>query len=220
MPTKNRLEAYFLMLALSLLLGGCMAMPVYKQRPVLDPTLTQATLDSGKGIIVGSVLRSEASTSTIYIRDKSGNERKIFIWGDPGVAAYNKLDDFSGGSIFAWSVPPGEYEIYDMELYFNYGTSTKTITPKRKFSIPFHVRASEIVYIGELNVYTLIGKAFFGNSTAVGAVLLQSDKWPRDGLLYASKYPSIDWAKAIFPKLSENTGSEVVFVGRPFSVDR
>lgn len=72
-------------------------------------------------------------------------------------------------------LPPGEYEITSFSSGANYGTSTIWAEAPRKFSIPFTVRAGEVVYLGQY----LVGLNLVNGKLSSSSLMI-SDESQRD----------------------------------------
>jgi hypothetical protein len=67
------------------------------------------------------------------------------------VRAQRSDADYTGhetGKVVARNLPPGRYEIYNFLMSGFNGVSTVNTTSRKKFSIPFEIKAGEATYIG------------------------------------------------------------------------
>jgi hypothetical protein len=82
------------------------------------------------------------------------------------------------GTVEIMKLPPGDYEIYNVEIFENLGMLQTTYSAKNEFSIPFQIKPNETQYLGEFIAVNL-GKKFLDASIG-GAYFILDDKMERD----------------------------------------
>lgn len=93
---------------------------------------------------------------------------------------YSQPADYKAGSeagvVLVQSLPPGDYEIFNFNVFFNDGTVQNNYYSKSDVSIPFTVKTGEVAYLGNYQANRLTGKNFIGMSLPAGAVFVVSDR--------------------------------------------
>lgn len=113
--------------------------------------------------------------------------RCVGFWrGKPSDADY---DGREVGKVIARRLPPGRYEVYN--YYFSgSGPAATSTTSKKKFAIPFEIRAGETTYIGNFaraNTYRTTLMKTLGTSS----FFVISDKSERDVAIARKRNPHL-----------------------------
>lgn len=77
----------------------------------------------------------------------------------------DKPDFFDAGDlavVFAYQLPAGEYELYDVQFFINRGEFSTTYRSTQPFSIPFKVSAGAATYLGEFLARSAMGRNIIG----------------------------------------------------------
>jgi hypothetical protein len=84
------------------------------------------------------------------------------------------------GGVRTYSLQPGEYEIYNVELFSSNGLALERFSLKKPISIPFTIKPGQTVYLGEFRAMPLEGRNFFGLPADAGVKFELSDQSARD----------------------------------------
>ena len=136
-----------LLALLAVLLVGC-ATPY-------DALRNYSGADSGT--IVASVGMTSENTmhfATIEFRRKNATDLGLLEFSPRAASAFGGTSvDFSSpagtATLVRKRLPPGEYEIISFSSGANYGNSMVWFNAPQNFSIPFTVKAGEVVYLGQ-----------------------------------------------------------------------
>ena len=119
---------------------------------------------------------------------RDGSGRNVIFWHDdplsPGPSADFKLPE-GRGIVGSLRLAPGDYEISG----FLVGYSNRDIYPKNPFSIPFHVEAGRVTYLGEYTFATIYGENLFGMSVPAVPMITVADAHARDVPVFVSRNP-------------------------------
>ena len=131
----------------------------------------------------------------LYLRKKDRSAKGEIWWGQENPFDRRKLDiedDKEEGIVDVRRLPPGDYEIFNVQAHINAGTRQIRWESKSDFSIPFEITAGRATYIGEMMVVGLKGdKGFLGLRSPEGAVFVLTDKSTRDIPIAKAKEPRI-----------------------------
>jgi hypothetical protein len=157
-----------------------------------------------------------AQTGTVYngyslfFRKRDGSYSGKVFWGQANMFEDRKLDFEGGGKagiVDVTRIPPGDYELFNFQIFYNAGTAQKWFSSKQDFSIPFKIRQGGGTYIGEFIAVGVKGQNFFGIEIPAGGYFVVSNKAERDIAIAKRKEPALrDVASAV-----ANVGS----VGNP-----
>lgn len=156
--------------------------------------------DAGKMVIgIGAASGTEYYSYSFLFR-KVGVEPK-----DPEKPEVGRLDYFQTnifsrqepdyqeeseeGVVLVCSLTPGDYEIYNFDVFYNGGTYQVNYSSKHPFTIPFSVSTGGVVYLGNYQANS-IGRNLFGMS-AGGAVFVVNSRLERDLKIAQKKDPTI-----------------------------
>lgn len=84
------------------------------------------------------------------------------------------------GVVLIQSLPPGDYEIFNFDIFFNAGTVQTNFSSREPFSIPFTVKAGETTYLGNYQANRISGKNILGLPVASGAVFTVTSRLEDD----------------------------------------
>ena len=157
--------------------------------------LDYSGVDTGYAIIsIGHTKETQYSSYKFLFRtvDKKA-ENMVGYWA-PFFLKKHKGDfenDRSIGTVELLRLPPGEYEIYNFDIFMNLGLIQTNYKAKTDFSIPFIVKPNEATYIGEY-IADNLGHNFIDASIG-GAYFIISDKKARDVEIVNNNNPNIEF---------------------------
>jgi len=133
---------------------------------------------------------------TLFYRrkDRSPEGNGKIWWGQANILEGRQLDFEDGtgtGIVDVRRMPPGDYEIFNFQIFYNAGNVQKFFSSKQEFSIPFSVRPGSTTYIGEYLVAGVFGRNFFGMSLPGGGYFIISNKGDRDMAIAKRKEPAL-----------------------------
>lgn len=161
-------------LVLALVVSGCANV-----RPGVPASLAAAPTANG-GWVFGSIGVKGATAFTtqgfLYRAKGAGDGALVAFKYDsrPAFASplpfaknlfSDKPDFFDAGDlavVFAYQLPAGEYELYDVHFFINGGQLSTRIRSKEPFSIPFKVSAGAATYLGEFLARSATGRNVIG----------------------------------------------------------
>jgi len=148
-----------------------------------------------------------AQTGTVYngyslfFRKRDGSYSGKVFWGQANMFEDRKLDFEGGGKagiVDVTRVPPGDYEIFNFQIFYNAGTAQQWFSSKQDFSIPFKIRRGGGTYVGEFIAVGVKGKNFFGMEIPAGGYFEVSSRAERDIAIAKRKEPALrDVASAV-----------------------
>ncbi len=163
-----------------------------------------SSFPASNGIIVGSFTSNEKVYSRGFYFRKIGTDQREFV-------QYNQIwskNEFNNGLVYAFSLPPGEYEFFDFRLFYSTGYSESSWSAQEEFSIPFTVTTGEVSYLGEIHTIQLVGENLFGIDIPAGGVFAISDQIERDLPKLKTKFPEFDWTMLQNRTLTEGRVAE------------
>jgi hypothetical protein len=138
--------------------------------------------DAGRvAIDIGASANTHYSSYSLNFRkvgDKDAEPNRFVYFQHNEFSAQKKDYDNSeeNGVVQSFRLPPGEYEIFNFDIFLNGGTVQKNFGSRKEFSIPFKVRSNETTYLGNYQANLVMGTNFFGMSMAAGAVFVVADR--------------------------------------------
>jgi hypothetical protein len=177
--------------------------------PILPETLTHADLEHDNGILVGSISRESGDwpyyNYGIFFRRIGGKKRHVIEvigeWAGYWSWRSEFSDDFkaedASGSLFAYILQAGDYEIYQYFLRSHTGPQERVFRARKDFSIKFTIRPGEIGYIGEFLGQAIMAKDIIGIPVAVGGNWRLRNRFTRDIPLLTQKFLDINFIKTI-----------------------
>ena len=148
------------------------------------------TLYDYKGDDAGYLVTSVAAQAgtvydaySFYFRNKDGSVKSRIWWGQQNIFDSRKPDfndTAESGVVDIRKLPPGNYEIYNFDVFYNGGYVQSNFRPEQDFSIPFVIQPAQTTSIGEYRAVGLRGRNIFGLPLRAGAYFLVSDKSQRD----------------------------------------
>lgn len=115
------------------------------------------------------------------------------------------------GVVLVRALPPGEYEIYNFNIYFNTGMVEKNFGARVDVAIPFTVKTGVTTYLGNYQANGQTGKNVFGMPLPAGAVFAVSDRLADDLALAQAK-------AAAPPGAAVNATPDPARLGHPYFV--
>ncbi len=200
------------MLLAALMLSACGSIP--------DVRNEYQGPDAGRiAIGIGAAANTHYSSYSLTFRkvgDK-GSEPKRFAYFQQNEFSAQKRDydnPVENGVVQSFRLPPGDYEIFNFDIFLNGGTVQKNFGSSNEFSIPFKVRPNETTYLGNYQANQIMGKNFFGMPLAAGAVFVVTNREKIDIKLAKKRLPD-----ASFGPISNATPT-VQSIANPFFVDQ
>ena len=143
--------------------------------------------DAGKVVIsIGAASGTSYSSYSLLFRRRetsSVNDTKRtqgqFVFFQKNMFSKQKPDyqaAAESGVVLVQSLPPGSYEIFNFDIFFNAGTVQNNYSSKLPFSIPFIVRPGQTTYLGNYQANKMTGRNLFGIPLPAGAVFVVSNR--------------------------------------------
>lgn len=170
---------------LFMLISGCATRNIDEQ---YRPTST-----NGNGIVIGSITYqgNYAEYQVVYRRRPDGPPAFVHHGESAKLIPYIPKGDFENnepkGSLYAIELPEGDYEIYNWHVF----CGAYRIAPLQEFSLPFHVQAGKVTYVGNTH-FLETSKRFLA---VTGVSVTQSDESARDLAVFMRKYPNFSKAQ-------------------------
>lgn len=192
----TRLKNSVLLFSLGLcavFLFGCASRPKQIEAGEIETSISRP----GYGLLFGSYCRPDPKNrfahETISFRNIDTNAKyRIGIHTLPFVPLkFDYIEPSEAGSLFTFSLPAGEYEIYNFEVVQDTIAGPVTHYPMRKFSVRFSVEAGKACYLGSIQIFRHSGRFKFAVTGGVQFVMRENPE--RDHNLLRSKYPGIEW---------------------------
>jgi len=179
----------FFAVSLALLLGACAS-------PGRIP-LDYRGADAGSVVIsIGQTRKTSYPLYSLVFRkqhrsaDPQQGEEGSFMYAPFGIFEKSEADyqsDQEKGSIFVKSLPPGEYEIYKLDISWTTGMAQGSFSSTKDFSIPFEVKPNATTYLGNYQANRTDGKNLFGMTVPGGAVFVVANRKESDIALVKDK---------------------------------
>lgn len=182
------MKLYYSLVA-TLLLSACGSIP--------DVRNEYQGSDAGRVAIgIGASAKTYYSSYSLIFRkvtEKKGDSNRFIYFQDNIFAAQKRDYDNSkeNGIVQSFRLAPGDYEIFNFDIFLNGGTVQKNFSSKKDFSIPFSVRSNETTYLGNYQANMVTGKNFFGFNILAGAVFVVTDREKADIDLVKKRLPNI-----------------------------
>ncbi|MDD4963083.1 MAG: hypothetical protein PHI11_04085 [Gallionella sp.] len=192
-----------------LLLVGCAVI-----NPVSLPSDLEGKPLDKHGVVFGSIGADSENgffqDQAIYYRKVGSEQRGAFRYLR---TEFSKMpEDFSStnvsGSAFSFNLPPGEYEVFNLRLWKNFGYFDKTTTSKEDFSVKFTVEEGKAIYLGEF-----ISRHFSAQFSGSGYFIVSTNKMERDKSLLSGK-------GVTFPENIENISPLFIDLKHPMLRDK
>ncbi len=187
----RRLRSFALMLPMAAFFG-CATIPT-----------DYAGEDAGKVVIgIGAAKGTGYSHYALLIRDPTKRDAPA---GQKAIASFafyqnnmwygQDLDyknELETGVVLVKSLPPGQYEIYNFDIYLNTGVAESQFSSREDFSVPFTVSPGQTTYLGNFQANGIKGKNMFGMTVPHGgAVFAVSNRAQRELTIARSKDPKV-----------------------------
>ena len=165
--------------AITLCLNGCSTVRTGAVQGADDVPISE------RGFVIGSFGCNDLRFFTNYHIFFRSKDKKV----DGGIhlsadGLLNTELDWSDslwkGIAFRYSLPPGQYEFYNVRFFQNGYPATYTVSSKTDFSVPFELTRGETVYLGEIKCFRLMGQNIFGKAVPSSGYFVFSDKSQRD----------------------------------------
>lgn len=204
------MKLYYSLVA-ALMLSACSSVP--------DIRNEYQGSDAGRVAIgIGASAKTYYSSYSLIFRkvsEKNSNSNRFTYLQDNVFSAQKRDYDNSeeNGIVQSLRLAPGDYEIFNFDIFLNGGTVQKNFSSKSEFSIPFSVRPKETTYLGNYQANMVTGKNFFGFNVLAGAVFVVTDREKADFDLVMKRLPSISLGPVT------NATPKVNAIANPFFVE-
>lgn len=84
------------------------------------------------------------------------------------------------GVVIVSTMPPGKYEVFNFDVFFNGYPVSSNYSSRTAFSNPFTVEPGKTVYLGNYQANALKGENLLGIAVAAGAVFVVEDRLDTD----------------------------------------
>ena len=173
--------------------------------------VTSADLNSTHGILMGTFSRdskqSNYMSQAFYFKnvktDKHYEVKSSVSWG---FLTNEMKDDFntpdSHGDLFTFSLPAGDYVLFNFNLFNSNGYFHQSWGSKKDFAIPFTVEANKVNYLGEIQLMAFLGENLLGIKVPNGGIWVIRDKSERDLALAEKKLTKVplDYVNNVVPQ--------------------
>jgi hypothetical protein len=200
-----------LVLLLAVLLTACGSIP--------DVRNEYQGPDAGRVAIgIGATVPTRYSSYSLVFRkvgEKDAPANRFVYFQDNSFSAQKRDYDNAAenGVVQSFRLPPGDYEIFNFDIFLNQGTVQKNFGSRQAFSIPFTVRPNETTYLGNYQANLITGKNIFGLTLPAGAVFVVSDRAQADVALAQKRLPAVQFGTIT------NATPKPASLGNPFFVD-
>lgn len=163
-----------LMLFAAILLSACGSIPDVRNE-YQEPNAGRVAIG------IGASANTHYSSYALNFRkigDKEAEPNRFVYFQHNEFSAQKKDYDNAdeNGVVQSFRLPPGDYEIFNFDIFMNGGSVQKNFGSRKEFSIPFNVRSNETTYLGNYQANLVMGNNFFGMSIAAGAVFVVTDR--------------------------------------------
>ncbi len=156
-------------------------------------------VDAGYAIVsIGHTKKTKYCSYKLLIRTKDKTAQNAVHYMPRNYTMDNGVNFENNkiiGSVELLKLPPGDYEIYNVDVFENLGLFQTNYRAEKEFSIPFTIKPNETIYLGEY-IAVNIGGNFLGASIG-GAYFIVKDKTKRDIEYIKNDYPSTKLGKII-----------------------
>lgn len=168
--------------------------------------------DAGHLVVaLGASAETKYSSYTLMYRKKGDKAEGMIRYLQENMFSPTKRDfdgESGNGFVAVHSLPAGEYEIYNFDVFFNGGMIQTNFGSRQDFSIPFTITPGKAVYLGDFTAVGMTGNNIFGMSVRNGAYFIVSDKQERDLPVARAKMPALGSVEISVPDAAK--------VGNPF----
>jgi hypothetical protein len=213
---RVRLGFSALVACASLLLLAACATP-----PPVVPTDYKGQ-DAGHVVIgVGAANGTLNEGYSFRVRSADGAFVEPKSWGNARFVYYqsnlfrSRTPDYKNASeagvVIVSTMPPGKYEIFNFDVFFNGYPVSSNYSSRTAFSIPFTVEAGKTVYLGNYQANALKGENLLGITVAAGAVFVVEDRLETDMVLAKKQAQEL-------PEATVNAVPSVQKINNPYFV--
>lgn len=151
--------------------------------------------DAGRiAIGIGAAANTNYSSYSLVFRRVGEKEPNRFVYFQHNEFSAQKRDyenQIENGVVQSFQLAPGDYEIYNFDVFMNGGTVQNHYSSRSEFSIPFTVRSNETTYLGNYQANLIQGKNFFRMTIPAGAIFVVSNREKVDIELVQKRMPSV-----------------------------
>lgn len=175
--------------------------------------------DAGRiAIGIGASANTHYSSYSLKFRklgDKEGESNRFVYFQHNEFSAQKRDYDTAeeNGVVQSFRLPPGDYEIFNFDVFLNGGMVQKNFASRNEFSIPFRVRANETTYLGNYQANLSMGKNFFGMSMPAGSVFVVTNREKADLELVKKRLPNVSFGTI------SNAAPTAKSIANPFFVE-
>jgi hypothetical protein len=160
--------------------------------------------DAGHLVVaLGASAETKYSSYTLMYRKKGDKAEGMVRYLQENMFSPTKRDfdhQTENGFVAVHSLPAGEYEIYNFDVFFNGGMIQTNFGSRQDFSIPFTIIPGKAVYLGDFMAVSMTGNNIFGMSVRNGAYFVISDKQGRDLPIAKAKVPLLGNVEVAIPQ--------------------
>lgn len=178
-----------IIISLVLILSGCTSGVVAVPKELKIDAASQ-----DKSGMVFCSIGGDFSGQGLYFRAVgSASEGRFYYDGSLPGSSYDIREGRAKAGILFTRLPPGDYELVNVDLFANRGQFGSTnYSWKEKFSIPFNVTANEVTYLGAFMSRAIMGKTILGFPKDIAGYFVVSDHFERDLGLLKTKDASVE----------------------------
>lgn len=159
--------------------------------------------DAGQLVVaLGASAETKYASYTLMYRKKGDKAQGMvrYLQDNMFFPTKRDFDDLSeNGFVAVHSLPAGDYEIYNFDVFFNGGMVQTNFGSRQDFSIPFTIKPGKATYIGDFTAVGITGNNIFGLPVRNGAYFIVSDKQGRDLPVAREKMPSLGSVEIAVP---------------------
>lgn len=188
------MRAVGLILAAAMLLASCATAGGDSKLSARKP---RASFPPYYGVIAGVFTTPERWRLDRWIHIRNVETRKEYRISQSFAFGSGDFDDGEKkGIVFAQALPPGEYEIYNYQVYSANGAFETRWYARDDFSVRFIVAPGSVNYLGDIEFAPHVGKNFLGMAASDGGFFRILDRSTRDMGPLESKFPDVDWTRS------------------------
>lgn len=152
--------------------------------------------DAGYVVVgIGARAGTEYSAYKLIFRRIGNEESDRFVYFQRNMF-YSEGNDYESGAetgvVNVRKLAPGEYEINNVDIFFNNGYVQKNFYLPEDISIPFTVAPGEVTYLGNFQANKVTGENVLGMTLPAGAFFVVTDREEDDIRIAEQKHPDIE----------------------------
>lgn len=149
------------------------------------------------GFAIAAIAAKQGTSFSMYrlhFREIGTEQDNFFLYSQESNFSSSNTDysnDDEMGAVVTKPLKPGNYEIFNIDSFFNNGMRQNTYSLKNDISIQFAVRPGEVTYLGHFQANKITAQNRFGGEVSAGAFFVVSDQLPKDIEIAAGKEPRL-----------------------------